>query len=503
MTKRAWRAKMLAMGRVAGSFWMVLIVCASACGAVNQVTDAGGGDDDVDAAASDIDADLSPDAFGCEPNAFIECQGDQALRCDAQGTGTALEDCGASCNAGAERCDECRPFATECINGNQELRTCGEDGLYEAFTERCLGGCTSSNGNARCAVIDALFVEDACLSLTATEDKVVAAAETLDVSVDTSCTKVLDQPVVNGENLPQICIVRYRSLDINVGKVLKVSGSTRAVALVVDGDVSIGGLLDVSADGTTAGPGGTLSAQYGGSGASNSANGGGGGGNFQSGRAGGNLNGDGAAANGGQARFAFSPPGLVGGGRQTTQLFQSSAGGGGGGALTVISCKGSITVLTSGAIDAGGGGGNGGQAIATPTGTNFSSGGGGGAGGYVVLQAADTVSLQGPVWANGGGGGGGGNTASSPGSNGGDAVRSTTQATGGNPVPEGGQGGFGGTTLASPTVGRRFLITGGRSGGGGASAGRVQVITGGTSASLSQTAQNAAFFDSFLTMGFE
>src|SRR5262245_29189045 len=160
---------------------------------------------------------------------------------------------------------------------------------------------------------------------------------------------------------------------------VKVRGS-RAVALLAHRDVEVTGLLDVSADGSTSGPGsqgggcvGQDSHDAGGSGGAGMATIGGHGGR------GGSTRGH---DYGGACRALDGRP-LVGGAAGGRNLGTSGAvptilGGGGGGAVQLVS-RVAITLHNGGKIDAGGGGGM--------AHTRLTAGTGGGSGGIIVLEA--------------------------------------------------------------------------------------------------------------------
>ncbi len=239
---------------------------------------------------------------------------------------------------------------------------------------------------------------------------------------------------------------------------LKVVGG-RPLIIVAWDYIYIKGTLDVSANGTTAGPGG-------GAGGATSNHGKGCGGGHKGtnsglydpwgGGAGGSFGGK-----GGQGSDAPKPQcGAVclqplsggsggGGGRNI-----NGEGGAGGGAVQITA--GSAIVI-DGVIHAGGGGGRGGT-----KGDTGAGGGGGGSGGGVLLEAID-VTINGTVAANGGGGGGSA-TLTETGGAGKDGDTTITAAAGG-------KAGYVWFAGAGGTGGAYSTIHGGKGGGGVASIG--------------------------------
>jgi len=292
---------------------------------------------------------------------------------------------------------------------------------------------------------------------------------------------------------PEVVVVPLAGLTVEDMNTLKFTGS-RPVVLLVDGDVVIDGMLDVSADATVPGPGGddpledshdcalgTGEVGETDRGGNNGAGGGGGGGFGQPGAAGsaGRAGGDGGAGGAAEGTDSLSPlrAGCAGGrgGNGWTSVDDLRWGGAGGGAIQ-ISAAGDLTVGATGVIDAGGGGGS------TSTGGE-DGGGGGGSGGGILLQAV-TLAVTGAVVANGGGGAEGmdtdsGNGSATPGQ---DGRPDDIAALGGSSAPTelGGHGGNGGLPSgAAPTAGMtNYSNNGDGGGGGGGGAGRVVLIEG-------------------------
>jgi len=335
------------------------------------------------------------------------------------------------------------------------------------------------------------YLPDVCDVAATMPEFLVTNFGNFDTSLNNNCTG----GVVAQDNGPEICVVRYGSIHVEVTGGLTVSGS-RALALVADTMISIDGILDIAAKGKVSGPGGgTLL-----SGGQVSSDGGGGAGFASAGGAGGGATADGGGAPGGAASIDPALLTILLGGTRSVPALGSTLPpgvGGGGGAATLIACRGQVSV--SGTIDAGGGGGEGGKRGLNlgPT-DKFYAGAGGGSGGNVVLQGMSVV-VTGQVFANGGGGGSGmipvaGQTGT-PGNPGGNGTRSTTEAAAGGIAPgAAGGGGAGGREGASPGRGVHPSATTGLPGGGGGSTGFFQTYTpAGAIPTLSPTAASPAF----------
>ncbi len=289
---------------------------------------------------------------------------------------------------------------------------------------------------------------------------------TLDTDLDSNC----NGGVVMQDAAPPICVLRYGTISITDQSTLSIMGS-RVVAFVADGKLDIAGTLDVSANVTVNGPGGGFVISGGGE---VCVNGGGGAGFKTAGGSGGDAMTDGGAGNGGA--ISLDPAlltSLVGGTRAMPLAPDTPTSGGGGGGLTLISCRGDVTV--EGTIDAGGGGGRSGFVVPFPGCAVGATGGG--SGGNVVIQAL-SINVTGGVFANGGGGGSGRPTDNNTGSNGFDGTRDVLGASGGLPQgPGAGAGGIGGTGTAGPTDGKQSTDPAASGGGGGGSVGFLQTYT--------------------------
>ena len=419
------------------------------------------------------DAAAPPDATSCQPSTFLRCDGHVLVTCNAQGNDTVMTDCGApGCNLDRMECNECPPGGTQCRG--DILQLCNSEGLVTAESA-CLGGCADSNGTvgAHCFRVRPSYLGvDACTMPAAGSLDVANGNLTIDTSLPSTCSSVQTQ-----SGGAEICVLRATTMKVATGKVLTFMG-TRAVALVVDGDVDLSGTIDASASGTSDGPGAPAAAGVPPS-CSTIGAGGGGGGHGTVGGAGGNDGATGAGNPGGAAYDLTDGEAILqGGARGAVCLGGQGGAGGGGGALLIASCAGAINM--SGVADVGGGGGPGGGGSATG---GLSTGGtGGGGGSRVHLQAFKVTLNSAGLFANGGGGGGGGEHAAQPGvvgasgQPGADADRSFNAAIGGlGGANLGGRGGAGGTrtVMAQPGSGAATAAHG--DGGGGGAVGRIQI----------------------------
>jgi hypothetical protein len=432
----------------------------------------------TDATDAGAAKDAAQDA-ACTADAFIGCDDASTARfCNSSGVGTRTQNCfAAGCNAAFGRCNVCSPGSTSC--GSGLVQHCDQFGM-PAADEPCPSSCASAPV-AHCAYLQPTYLPDLCNSPASTPTLDIATDTTIDVGTDVPC---------NGGGAaqsagPSLCILRYGKITVQPTKTLKVIGS-RGVLLVADEFLSIEGTLDVSADGTTSGPGGgTLIT----GGAALQNTGGGGAGFLVAGAAGGTMTMDGGGANGGASVNPIGMQSLIGGTRPGLSA-TGIQGGGGGGAAMLIACRGWVAV--SGTIDAGGGGGAGGVDQVAGATLSLTAGGGGGSGGYVIMQALTTVNLSGSFFANGGGGGAGA-TNDATGASGSDGLRSIAAALGGTPVSGAGAGGSGGIVAVAPGVGAHGTAGTGSPGGGGGSPGRFQVyVPFGSAAVLAPVAASPA-----------
>jgi hypothetical protein len=252
---------------------------------------------------------------------------------------------------------------------------------------------------------------------------------------------------------PEICVVHAGTITIASGATLTATGA-RALALVADEQAQIDGVLDANGRSGNAAAGGTRVSGT----TSNNTVSGGGAGYRTYGGAGAAASGDGLALNGGPA---LQNPSLI------TDLLggpRTDAYNNGGGAVTIVSCRGEVSI--AGIIDVGGGGGRGAEDNPIQAGGyRFASGGG--AGGTVAIQGA-SLNITGQLFANGGGGGGANATMLSArlGEDGAPGSRSLTAANGGDATSSR-HGGNGGTD-AGPGLGGSNGTDKGGAGGGAA-----------------------------------
>lgn len=265
-----------------------------------------------------------------------------------------------------------------------------------------------------------------------------------------------------------IDVLLVRNFSLSAGATLWVTG-TRPFGIAATGNVTIDGVLDLSAGRAGARTATACATSTGGNGTDDSggATGAGGGGFQGNGGAGGkgdNNSDPNVGPPGGAAGVAAQsrPKGLLGGcvggvggkGGATT----AGQGGAGGGAVVIATAK---TLTVSGAIDVGGGGGGGGVA---PNG----GGGGGGSGGMILLECkALSLTAAGAIVANGGGGGEGAGGLRD-GNAGNRGTRTSEPALGGTDgAVNGAAGGNGGAGANNNGAAPAVVASGGGGGGGG------------------------------------
>jgi hypothetical protein len=264
---------------------------------------------------------------------------------------------------------------------------------------------------------------------------------------------------------PELVILPLRSLAVPDGTTLTLTGP-RPVAIVVDGDVTISGVVDASTDGSTAGPGGGLMEFCtGGAGGrpsvvtGTSAFGGAGGGGFGSiGGAGGATIISGMQGAGGLAGAIDGTDSLVPLRGGCSSVLDQPAGG-----ALQISASGTITITSGGVVVASGAGGG---TFGLPT---SPSGAGGSSGGAILLEGG-SVATEGAVRAHGGGGG-------SSGPLGQDGHRLDDAPAAG--AGSGGQGGVlcVGAACTAATAGPTNGSASSNGGGGGGGYGRIVIRT--------------------------
>jgi len=358
----------------------------------------------------------------------------------------------------------CAADTIVCENGRYV--ECSSDGTV-AREMTCSLGCAPDV--AKCLDVDPSNALAPYLDMAPTSEDVAFAGTS---TINTSTGVVVNAGVsitVPNQSFGGMRVFMFKSLSID--GTLKVSGSD-PLAIVVDGAVTITGLLDVSADGSTPGPGirSTATACDGKTvdSSSTSLAGGGGGGRYQAGGKGGD-GGSGAGGAGGSTLNDADLVSLQGGCRGGSSnnssggiLYGSAGGGGGGGSVQIVS-RTQIVLSGSGKIDASGGGGR------SATEVNFGNGlggGGGGSGGAVLLEAPQIL-LDGSgvvISAKGGGGAAAGTGAAGHhGSDGGTASGAAAGGTNGTSPA----GGSGGTETLAPTAGANSTTSGDGAGGGG------------------------------------
>ncbi len=366
---------------------------------------------------------------------------------------------------------ECEEGQRDCVDG--DLRAC-DDGFWIPVQE-CVYGC-APNGLV-CGNLDVTHVDDDDLLFASEVD--VEPTASLHFDTDTGAITADDaelRPAGEGDEAgieftvqsqpllgPELGIFSLGSLVLPEDAELTASGS-RALVLLVAGDVYVAGTVDVGAHGRDAGPGGGAGGGRRGHGGDpggghegdvhgtfgGQQSGGGGGGHVAAGGRGGDDDG----AHGGAGGPVISDPDgepLVGGGGGGGGGSSSDGGpGGGGGGALQITAGGILYV--DGVLRSPGAGGE----------RAKEGGGGGGAGGTLFLEAR-YIQLEGVLAANGGGGGGGGN-----GSHDGERGHDDRDlAEGGGGAGDGGPGGADGLLEGFPGQ------NGEPGGGGGGAIGRV------------------------------
>ena len=283
---------------------------------------------------------------------------------------------------------------------------------------------------------------------------------------------------------PELAVLHVDEFGIQNGTVIL--RGTRPLVIIARDEIRLAGMLEASARGVEAGPGGSgpgMGPGAGGTGqhAGFSQDGGGGGGTYGSagGRGGSGVCVNGVCSSGGDPGVAAGTADLAvleggsGGGagsiRTPTDACLPAPGGGGGGAVQ-LTAMGRIRIEPGGGVLVGGGGGAGG-AIEPPCDDN-GGGGGGGSGGAIFLQAP-AVEHRGVLAANGGGGGSGASGSHFAGQ---DALPADRSAPGGAQVNEVAFAGGCGAALVTSCS----LDGGGgdgNAGGGGGGVGRIVILT--------------------------
>ena len=354
-------------------------------------------------------------------------------------------------------------------------------------SQTCPLGCSPS-GEARCAEMVPSNVERSYWSAGAQDVEVLASTSGPLVFDTSECNATFASSDTATQNSGggEVCVLMVNDLLVRSGGGLRVVGS-RPLVIMATGDVILepNAYIDVSARGTTPGPGGGTAG-----GASDPNGGGPSGGlagvhvpSFDDGGGGGGAfcgsggpGGSGGTAPGGAPGAAIAHAMLMplaggsGGGAGPGASFSSgtneASGGAGGGALQISSLR---SIRIDGLVLAGGGGGRGGGNAAS---VNWGAGGGGGSGGAVLLEApVILVDSANASITTSGGAGGGGASQSNPGGAGADGATTLGSAIGGTAggTQAGASGGAsgGGSTLTGEAGASNANATGNGGGGGG------------------------------------
>ncbi|HEY1547967.1 MAG TPA: hypothetical protein VGG28_09105 [Kofleriaceae bacterium] len=324
-------------------------------------------------------------------------------------------------------------------------------------------GMATSFGDAACA----MFADPAAMPIALNGDSftldtthVGGGTATLDgataVTVDGQSATAL-----TGLGSIDLAFIVATSFTLGSGATIAASGSNPLVILA-SGPIEIDGVLSISApvigvSPCMIGPAGFPDPGKGG--------GGGTGGAYQGGGAGGgaSANGELTASSAGVTSVYFPYPGCTGGpgaGGGTTQAMP-------GGGIYLVSLA-SITIASTGGIDAGGSGG--------PVEVTALAGGAGGASGGTIMLETPTINNLGTIAANGGGGAGGEpeNLSATPGQNG---RLSASAASGGTGMAGMGDGGDGAADVG-PVIGGSAVGSNVGAGGGGGGVGYILVHSG-------------------------
>lgn len=389
---------------------------------------------------------------------------------------------------------------TTCSNG--VLEVCGASGTVESV-ETCRLGCFSSNRCNRVDPSNGLGTQvDTSAGLSAVTIPPGATINTDNGEVRSGGQLIaVATETVTQSGGPSLRV--YMASSFSIGDV-RVSGSL-PVAFVAFRDISLGGIVDVSADLGVAGPGAqtctgdgrggnqpagawvTRRAGHNGTGQYVWSNPGAGGGGFGTvGAKGGDYQtttGGGGGATNGVSDLEPLRGGCPGGGVNNGNVDVGN-GGHGGGAVQLVSATGEIVVMGAspalGGVHAGGGGGRGcdNNGVSTnppPAGTGCGTGGGGSGGGVLIEAAAVRFESGAVVIASGGGGGGSGGCGNAR--HGEDAPPNGGIAGGGTCPTEGwgtpAAGGAGAGASASPGGDVTYFA----GGGGGGGLGRIRINT--------------------------
>jgi hypothetical protein len=365
----------------------------------------------------------------------------------------------------------CEPSTITCDNATGLYIDCSASGEV-SFEMHCPLGCDSDA--EKCLDVDPSNGLAVFLDMTNDAPDVEFTGSS---SIDTG-----NGTVINGGLSIEVPSTDFNGMRVFVFHTLKISGTLTAVrsspwdpglpalVILVDGDVVIDGVLDVSADYARPGPAGAIDGTcVGGTaiGSSTVSGGGGGGGRVSNGGIGGAPGDGGSAGTAGQAFSGDALEPLLGGcsGGGVAEGGPEAIGGAGGGAVQIVS-RTQISLLTTGGIDASGGGGTAGQ---------NSGGGGGGSGGSVLLEAPQII-MDGTVAVSTKGGSGAAANGTGSTSAGSDGGLTSGQAPGGTnaTLPDGGAGG---ARSIAPGNGQPGTTATMDAGGGGGASGRARFNT--------------------------
>ncbi len=397
-----------------------------------------------------------------------------------------------SCTPGTRRCN---------TSGN--LETCRTTGLGWDITV-CDYGCLTAGG-AHCAVWDVSnigmdIVDDGSRPFGPTNPEWATGTDYVQIDTDTgeifgmttSGTSYTLRPSGRGLDTasgiafdvlaqsggaPDIGVFSVTTVDIPSGVDVWVTGDN-AFALAATGAAVISGTLNCKAYFTGGGsswypgPGGFPSSSGPGAGDDGTGSGStyedGGGGGASFGGVGGNSGPGTLGGDGGSTYGSANLIPLWGGSGGGNGADAPGYGGPGGGACEIVSLV-SITIASTGGVDAAGHGGEGGAARG--------GGGGGGAGGGLLLESP-IITINGMVAANGGGGGSGAYSPSTAGVDGERGILGITAAAGGVVTGSGESGCNGGDGNSATTIDGANNVcetSDDDGGGGGAGAGRIRI----------------------------
>jgi hypothetical protein len=379
----------------------------------------------------------------------------------------------------------------------------------ELSRQQCDLGCNAAADPNRCNLVGTSNFDPKLLCAN-DHDLVLDSPATIDTTAGTITGidpgTVAFYEIAQGAELPSIGVFVFNNIEIRADLIVR---GQNALALVACKDMEIHAVIDASANGRIAGPGGFDGGEPGNNGqgpgyglaaASGTpecptlcAAGGGGGGHGGQGGQGGDLDcriqslgsiklapGSGGSINGGESLAPLWGGSGGGGGTLVPNTPGNSPGaGGGGGGAVQLSAGGHILITAGGGMTVAGEGG----------GRTLSGGGaGGGAGGAILIEAASIEIGSGAFLAANGGGGGGGDCLTKNDDAGLAGEKGTTNGndaeggegsypTSGDNAGDGGSGGAGGHPNGEDGDEDSEDWEGGASGGGGGACGRIRLNT--------------------------